>query len=104
MGQQTHYRKPPSQQPAHSPHVGDRAGTGTGLPSPWAPHNTAVSMTLAGHLWEALKFLKISFDEDKNEGLVVVEGGRPINQTRLGNRAQGGEWRELRAQQGLRER
>lgn len=30
--------------------------------------------------------------------------GRPTNQTRLGNRAQGGEWRELRARQGLRER
>lgn len=80
MGQQTHYRKPPpSQQPAHSPHVGDRAGTGTGLPSPWAPHSTAVSVTLAAHLWEALKFLKISFDEDKNRGLVAGWGwgGQP---------------------------
>lgn len=104
MERQTSYRKPPSQQPAYSPHVGDRAGTGTELPSPWAPHSTAVNVTLAGHLWEALKFFKNSFDEDKNGGLVAGGGRRATNQRRQGDRAQAGEWRELRALQGLRER
>lgn len=85
MGRQTRYRKPPSQQPTHSPHVGDRAGTGTELPSPWAPHSTAVNVTLAGHLWEALKFFKNSFDEDKNGGLVAGgagEGSQPNEASR----------------------
>lgn len=41
--------------------------------------HTAVNVTLAGHLWEALEFLKMSFDEDKNGGL-AGEGRQPNRQ------------------------
>lgn len=45
---------------------------------PHGPHTaqTAVNVTPAGHLWEALEFLKISFDEGKN-GRLAGEGGQP---------------------------
>lgn len=48
---------------------------------PHGPHTaqTAVNVTLAGHLWEALDFLEMSFDEDKNGGL-AGEGRQPNRQ------------------------
>jgi hypothetical protein len=40
------------------------------------PDSTAVNVILAGHVWEALEFLEISFDEDRNGGL-ERGGGKP---------------------------
>lgn len=46
--------------------------------SPHGPHTaqTAVNVNPAGHLWEALEFLKISFDEGKNGRLGGGEGSQ----------------------------
>lgn len=68
---------------------------------PHGPHTaqTAVSVTPAGHLWEALEVLRTSFDEDKNGGLAGEEGqqtGKAWNNS--GRRGELGVW------QGPRER
>lgn len=46
----------------------------------------AVNVILVGHLWEALEFLKISFDGGKNGGLERGKG-RKIKQTHHGTKA-----------------
>lgn len=61
-----------------------------------------MNVTLAGHLWEALEFLKMSFDEDKDGGL-AGEGGQP-NRQGLETEQDSGRRGELRVWQDLRER
>lgn len=63
--------------------------------SPHGPHTaqTAVNVNPAGHLWEALEFLKISFDEGKNGRL--GGGGRVAKQS-SGRRGELRVWLDLR--------
>lgn len=101
VGYQSCSRKLPSQQHAYSPHVGDRAGTGTGLSSSWAPHSTDSCECDPGRTSVGgTRVFKTSFDEDK-DGRLAGEGGQPNRQAWKQNSGRGGM---LRVWQDLRER